>query len=363
MKRSHSYINVSYLLVSTLVVVILQSFVLFLYWASISMMPIEIQLSGTVEPQMKTQVVQHLGDGIVDTILVHEGQSVAAGDPLVRLKRFGDEIDVAQTLTNIYRLNARLLRLSAELDVNSTMPDFSQLGLFIAPIIAEEQALYTLHRKSLDLALGVKQLEIDQTNSQLFQFTQMVKLQKSTIRLYEAQLTIDKKLLNAQYITYYDYLAKEMNLNPLISELKTRTAKLNEAVSRVAVLQSQHQQITNEFHLMARQEQQETQQLLEQQKDLLDKLQEALHQGTLVAPVAGIVNEVNVSSIGSVIKSGATVVTLVPQDSELIIEAQLNVNDVGHIHVGQLTKVRLLDHLAARFSALEGEILYISPDT
>jgi adhesin transport system membrane fusion protein len=76
-----------------------------------------------------------------------------------------------------------------------------------------------------------------------------------------------------------------------------------------------------------------------------------------------VIKTLHVTTIGGVIRSGDTVVDIVPGEDRLIIEAKLPTQDIGYVREGQTAVVKLASSDADRFGSLEGTVMSVSPDT
>lgn len=83
----------------------------------------------------------------------------------------------------------------------------------------------------------------------------------------------------------------------------------------------------------------------------------------LRAPSAGIVNNVLVSTVGGTVKPGETVVEIVPEGSQIFIEANIAPADIGFIELGQATLIKLTAYDYSVFGSLSGQVTVIAADT
>ncbi len=123
-------------------------------------------------------------------------------------------------------------------------------------------------------------------------------------------------------------------------------------------------ELTNRYnHLSLLREANDLRSRLGEDEHKLRKLKDSLDRTVLRTPVSGIIKRILVDTQGGVVKAGETVIEIVPADDRLVIEAQLPFFDVGYVHAGQKAQVRLASADAARFPALEGDVVRISPDS
>ena len=81
------------------------------------------------------------------------------------------------------------------------------------------------------------------------------------------------------------------------------------------------------------------------------------------APVSGRVKGLEVKTVGGVLDPGATMMEIVPDNTQLKVEARISTQDIGHVHVGQAANIKVLTYDYSRFGTILGEISQISPTT
>jgi len=82
----------------------------------------------------------------------------------------------------------------------------------------------------------------------------------------------------------------------------------------------------------------------------------------ITAPLSGTVTNLTIHTIGGVIQPGATVMTLVPANDRLIVEARVAPQDIDVVHKGLKANVRLTAFKSRYFRPVEGTVINVSPD-
>src|SRR5690606_80470 len=101
--------------------------------------------------------------------------------------------------------------------------------------------------------------------------------------------------------------------------------------------------------------------LATQEQTLLDKKQ-LLEHTTLISPMDGIVNKINFTTIGAVVKPGDEIIELLPTESDLIVEVKIQPTDMSHLVIGLKGIIKLDAYDFSIYGAMIGEVDYISPD-
>lgn len=106
----------------------------------------------------------------------------------------------------------------------------------------------------------------------------------------------------------------------------------------------------------------EKQKEIEQLELTLEKARKSLSKQSLISPVDGMIQQVSPSTVGAVVKPADAVVTIVPKETPLIIEAYVENKDIGYIQVGQRVNIKVDTYSYQKYGLLEGVVEKISPD-
>ena len=102
---------------------------------------------------------------------------------------------------------------------------------------------------------------------------------------------------------------------------------------------------------------------LAQVDEALVKLEDRVRRLEIIAPERGVVNGLEVTTIGAVVEPGVTLMEIVPLDDEMIVEARIPAQDIGHVAVGQEVDVKVLTYDYARFGSITGSLERLSPNS
>ena len=116
------------------------------------------------------------------------------------------------------------------------------------------------------------------------------------------------------------------------------------------------------FRAQAAAELSEAETIIATRTEVLEKAEARAALQTLASPVDAVVNEIAVTTIGEVAQPGEPLVTLVPADAELIVEAFILNRDAGFVTVGQEVRVKLEAFPFMRFGHVDGVVEHVSAD-
>lgn len=375
-------------------------FASFIFWAHTSLLDVVSVAPGEVVPISKVQQVQHLEGGIIREILVQEGDTVQANQPLVVLDSISSGSDLASMRMNIRTLRINLQRLQAEAsgkegwtftseisdleDPNSVentettkkngrhaaapIPAISSDARSMADedtakIIQQATAMFKTRRRALLSRQKAKKEELTQRKQELVEIKARLQNQKRRLKLLREQVSISKKMLATETTSRYEHLNLLKEANELRSRIEEDQAAFKRSQAAISQSEEGLASVWNNYATEVQTELNETQNTLNDLQLRVGKLEDNMQRTTLRSPIMGVVKTLYAVSQGGVIAPGGTVLDIVPGGDQLIVEAHLPAQDVGHVHIGQAVIIRLASAEAARFGKLPGTVNHISPDT
>jgi adhesin transport system membrane fusion protein len=291
----------------------------FLGWASFSDVDQTVRAQGQVVPLARTQVIQAADGGVLSRILVQEGQSVRAGQPLAELERERSNAAFEERRAHDAALALALVRAKAE--ASGQAPQFGSQYREYGEFIASQQALYEQKKRSLR----------------------------------EESAALQDSLAMAQ---------EELRMNEnLFKTGDTSRVEVMRARRQVTELQGRLQAITNKYLQDARQEAAKLADELSSSRYKLEEQKSVLDHTTLNAPVAGIVKYMKVTTIGGVLRPGDELMQISPTDGGMLVEVKVNPSDIGQLKLGLPAFVKLDAFDYSIYGNLAGTLTYISSDT
>ncbi|MBU0499448.1 MAG: HlyD family type I secretion periplasmic adaptor subunit [Gammaproteobacteria bacterium] len=340
-------------------------FLIWAVWAPLSAVAIA---DGEIVLNFDRKKVQHLEGGIIDKLLVAEGQLVRKGDPILVIRDIPQRAQVDTLHDQIASTRALLSRLRAERDGVDT-PDFAGLneGLELPPGKAE--ALIALQRRLFETRKGSLAAKIEIIQAQKQQ-------SRSEIVGLEAQLVATSNQLRLVFEEYNNVSTlREKGYTPLdkIRELEKTMAELQGKIGELAASIARSQQGVLSADLQVHDLSNERQQaVLDELQKVELSLQEMLHQlitimdqltrTTVKAPTSGRVMDLQFHTEGAVIAPGERILDIVPVDDRLIVEAKLLPTDIDLVHEGGKAKVLLSAYRAKKVPKIDGVVDTISGD-
>jgi HlyD family secretion protein len=335
-------------------------------WAAMSEIGGAIVAQGRIEVERNRQVIQHPDGGVVEEILVREGQSVSSGDVLVRLDATDLVSELAVVEGQLFEVLARRSRLDAERDGVETLVFDPLLVESKNPVVAE---LMEGQQRLFEARLASARSEIEQLTKQKEQIADeidgiMAQKEAASIQLgfIAEELTDQQSLLDLGLTPASRVLAlnREMasltgqsgQLAAMRASSENRITELDIAILRIET-DRREQAITTLRDLQFNEIE-----LAERRRQILNQLDRL----DIRAPVSGIVYDLRVFGVRAVIRAAEPVLYIVPQDRPLIISAQVKPQDIDEVLLGQEVRIRLSAFNQRTTPELLGHVEQVSAD-
>lgn len=324
---------------------------------------------GLVKISDERKTVQHLEGGIVDQILVKEGDTVKRGQILIRLK--SSQIDASVTMFSgmLSAKLAQLDRLSAEKNMDKTIVWSTEIvqqksDPEINAILKKEQEIFDSRLGGVYSKLVINQARIRQLEEKIVGITSEIESRRLVIASINEEIAIKEPLLKENYIDQSGLLQLKRELYENRSNLAAKQQLIAESNEKIKELEFFSIDLKNNFKEKAVAE-------LGQVNEAIFKLQEELRPRidarqrlAITAPVDGDVINLQIhSEKGGVIRPGEPLLDIVPTGAKLVIECKLRQDKITQVKEGQKTKIQLSAFNRITTPPLDGKVIYVSPDT
>jgi HlyD family type I secretion membrane fusion protein len=332
-------------------------------WAATAPMASAVPAAAILTVKGERKLVQHYEGGIVDKVLVEEGETVEAGQLLVLL----NDIQVAATA---YRLRnqidlhvAQMARLSAERDLSSSLifPD-ELLSRLNETSVESERLQFSARRESLNGQVNILKQRISQLLDQVEGHRIQRKSRFDQLEIFDMELVGLRELYEKGYYPRNEILARERAMARLRGEAGSDDAQIAKAQNGVGEAKSQIINLHQRFREDVVAQYQDVQTATSDLRQRLAVAEDVLARIEVKAPQSGIVQNLAVHTIGGVVRAGQLLMEIAPQDKELLVEAQVSPNDVDNIQVGQEAEVRLVSLNLRLTPSIMGTVISVSGD-
>jgi adhesin transport system membrane fusion protein len=330
-------------------------------WAALAGIEQVVRADGEVEPAGRVKIVNHPDGGRVAEVHVVEGQRVEPGEPLVTFDPELIRPQLAELTGRLEVKSAEVARLSAEADGGELLVD-PELAAARPALIDEQRALLETRRQAYASRIeGVAQ-EVAQRRNELASIAaELARLRESHALLGE-QLAAVRGLAEKGLYPRLRLATLEGQLNDLAGNLHKTQAQYQAAKAALAEAESRRDGVAREWRSSVLADlaaaRAERDRLAEAQKRQAATLRNLV----VRAPVAGIVQDLGVTSPGQSVGSNQPLMKLVPTGGGLVIEARVANRDIGQIRLGQPAKIKVQAYDFLRYGTLAGSVERIAAD-
>lgn len=288
-------------------------------WASFAKIDQVTRAKATVIASARTQEIQASEGGVLTELAVVEGQDVKEGQLLVVLEEERAKAAVDNSASKTAALKAKLARLNAEIFDERLV--FTQDVKNYPEYVQNQTALYNRRRQAIN----------------------------------EEVASLEKMLVLAN---------KELSMNePLLAYGDVSQADVIKLRRQVADIEAQINNKRNQYFEEAQAEMTKAQEELDIELEQLRDRVQVLDEKRLMSPTEGKIKNINVTTIGGVVKPGEVIMQILPTSSDLVIDTKVSPADIAYVKEGQDATVKIDAYDYSIFGAMTGTVSYISPDT
>lgn len=347
--------------------ILLLGIVMLAAWMAVVPISGAVIAPGVVKVDRNRKVVQHQEGGIVRSILVREGERVQAGQTLIELGDIQVDAGVELLRSQLDAELARSARLAAERAMarELSLPDemlARRTDPRIALTVEREASLLESRRRALDGQVALLEEQVRQTVREIDARLVQDEADEAAIRLQREELAANEALLRDGFVSRARLLGLRRAVAEYESRRGTNQAELAQARQREAELRLRIVAIGSEYTQQAERELRDS---TARQFDLRERLrptQDAARRQSVVAPVAGEVVDLRVTTAGAPIGPRERLMEIVPSDAELVVEARVRPEDMNHVQVEAKADVRLTALLRRITPTVLGTVIHVSAD-
>lgn len=287
-------------------------------WASVAEIDQIARAPGQVIASARTQIVQTGIDGVIDTLLVREGQRVSKGELLVRLDRSQAEAARRDSLAKVAALKAALIRLRAEV-FNRPLQFPPEVRMY-TEFVANQSELFRRRQDALHAEIAALE---------------------ESLTLVKKELALSAKLAATGDIGQAEVIRMQRQVADLKGQITNRRNKY---------FQDAQEQMTKAEEDLATQEQ-----ALADRTTVWERTE-------IATPADGLVKNIQLTTPGAKVRPGDVILEILPTGSELIVEARLKPADIGYVRQGLPAAVKLDAFDYSIYGVLSSTVTYVSPD-
>lgn len=336
--------------------------VLLLIWAAFAQLDEVTRGDARVVPTSQVQIVQSVDGGVVEALLVKEGQIVEAGQLLMRVDPTRFVSNMQESKASQLSYQAKALRLEA-LTRGSAFNPPAELVRDAPEVVAQEQRLYESRRAEIGAQLYISQAQLSQRRQELNEVTARRDQAERGLELMTKELNATRPMIATGAVSEVEVLRLEREVARLRGDKEQATAQISRVQS--AILEASRK--IEEVQLNSRN------QMSGELSDTMNKLaslsqggralEDKVKHADIKSPVRGTVKRLLVNTMGAVVQPGKEVVEVVPLDDTLILEVQIVPKDIAFLRPGQQAMVKFSAYDFSIYGGLVADVINIGADS
>jgi membrane fusion protein, hemolysin D len=337
-----------------------------LIWAYLGRLEIYAVATGRIEPDGRSKVVQPLDAGKIVTIAVENGSHVDAGDLLLELDPREAEADRQQQARDLESNSAEVARRRIAIDVaGSSRP--TNATVIYPPgtsdeiqrrengVLASDLGQLTSNRASVIAQKAERAATRDRLQASMAAREKLIALDKEQVDMLQT-LNRTKSASRAQVIE------KLQQYEAQVTAQVSDQGELEEVEAALTTLDRKLEETTAQFVADQTQKLEDANRRVDHLKGELVKAETRKERMRLTAPIAGTIQQLAVTTVGQVVAPAQALMTIVPSDAPIEIEALIQNQDIGFIEPGQPAVVKIESFPFTRFGTIDGTVVKVSRD-
>ncbi|PLX32987.1 MAG: HlyD family type I secretion periplasmic adaptor subunit [Hyphomicrobiales bacterium] len=350
---------------SSVILLIAALMLALVFWASLTEIDEITRGEGKIIPAGRSQIVQATEPGVVKKINVKVGQFINRNQLIVQLDDTTTTSSLGESKAKVRALKAQIARLSLEQSGNLDQPYNCPEDLKkVAPRICDNEAELLAARKSkFTNTLSVLRQRQLQREKELNEALANMDRLEGNLAISHRELKIIAPMAKQKLVAKTELIRVQRTINDNSGQLQT----VRESIARIKSAINEAKLQVQELRLQLQQEAlaEKTNALAE-----LSVLEETIRGASdrvartdIKSPVDGVINRIEVNTLGAFVQPGTVIAEIVPTSEELLVEARINPKDVAFIRAGQPALVKITAYDFSIYGGLEGKVITVTPDS
>lgn len=346
---------------SFLLFIILSLICSLVYWAAITELDKVTRGQGKTISSLKNQMVQSSESGVILEKFIEEGQLVKQDDVIFKIDPIEVKTQLEQLTQRISRLSLKNKRLEYESESKDFLLDFKQVDWSVKDL-ENEKELFKARKEEFESSLDILSLKRRKTENELLELSATEETARETISLIIQEIEGIENLVKSGLVPEARLLGLKRDKQENEGRVELAQISRERVFATLAEIDEQILSTQKSFVSRALQEKADVENELSEAQVVLPSLESRLVRNTILAPVDGIINRVNVRSLNAYVQVGDVLAELVPLDDNIVVEAQIDPKDIADITIGSDVKISLTAYDPSKYGRLDGVVEKISAD-
>lgn len=344
-------------------------------WATWATLEEVVIGEGKVVPSLSVQTIQSLEGGLVQEIMVRQGQSVVKGQPLAKLEDTRFKAAFLESAQQADTLLAQQLRLKAELStvvLNNDAKEWYERVVLVPqdiavdvsshPALMNAKANYRERLGQLKSELEEAALRIEQQDQARVDTLNNIQTLESSLDIVIRERNMLKDVVASGAVAEVELLKLNRDVVKLKGDIASSRVAAQKQVAAYSESIADHRSIALDFRAKVQGQLNEVASKIAQLNESQQAIADQLKRTEILAPVDGTVKEIFVRTIGGVVRPGEPIIELIPSNSQLIVEARISPQDIAFVHKGLGATIKFTAYDFVIYGGLKGEVTYVSAD-
>jgi membrane fusion protein, adhesin transport system len=333
-----------------------------LVWAHFAVLDEVKRGNGRVIPTRQMQVLQSLEGGIVGAILVQEGQIVSEGQTVMRIEDTKFASELGEIRERRAATAARVIRLEAESAGKTSVEFPDDLQKTFPQAVAAEKSLFDARQRKLAQDLDVISQQQTQRRSELEEYKATAAKLTETLKLLQREVDLTQNLYQQKVVPEIEYLRVQRQASEMRGQLETAKASMAKADAGIQEAQARFQSAKTTLRAQADEDLAKSRGDLAVLEENIKSAKDRVFRAEMKSPVHGIINKINLTTIGAVVQPGGNLMDIVPLDDSLLVEGRIRPQDIAFIRGGQDAVVKISAYDSSVYGSLKGKVERVSAD-
>ena len=331
-------------------------------WAAVSRLDEVTRGEGKVIPSRQLQVLQSLDGGVVEEILVKEGDVVDAEQVLLRIDPTRFASSVRESRVQYSALVAKAARLKALTEGTPfKVPD--EIAKEDPKTVEEERRLYESRRNELETQSSIARQQLAQRQQELVEVRARHEQASKSYDISARELAVTKPLIASSAVSEVELLRLERDVARFRGERDMASAQISRIQASISEANHKLEEVGLAFRNESGKELGETMARLNALAEGSVGLSDKVTRSVLRSPVKGTVKRVLVNTVGGVVQPGKDVIEIVPLEDNLLLEARVQPRDIAFLRPGQKVVVKFTAYDFSIYGGLDGKLEHIGADS
>ena len=335
---------------------------MFILWAYFAQIDEIARGDGDIVPSGENQMIQNLEGGIIEEILVKEGQSVEKGQLLIKINNEKSKSSFSTNAIKADALEAKVVRLKAEssgMSFKVTKEMIKRMPQFIE----NEKSLYNTNKRQFNSKISALKELLTQKKQELSEARSTAERMKESLDMINREVKMTRPMVAKGVRSKIDFLKLQREANEVKDKYDSARLSIPRLNSAIKEVRNNMDEAALIYKSEAKLKLNEAVSELRGYRASSTALKDQVTRTLVRSPMKGIVQELFVHTVGGVVQPGANILEIVPTDSTLLVEVKIKPSDIAFIYFGQKAIVKFTAYDFAIYGGLNGEVVLISADT